>query len=457
MLTRTFTGLALLLFSSLLFTAHAEANVFPQMQPCLAKKLFQQQPLPGNTYIIQVMGHQFRKDDECVPFYVTFTWENHYDRDDGYSHYSIMFVQTFPGELWYSTQKQEFTLVGNPAQWQGRSRIRKFTGSGQVCLKFDEDDKCIELHQFGREYLRAIKTPDEYLASLAYAYPAITTHGQAVPVALHANSPEFEFRDSKRKWTPNDGQFLISNPALVSFDFPELITAAANKGTYTTTINYNRNNDIDEARSHDRGKLVIKLDFDPDCKGNNNRDMDPCQQIASLLDDLEYALYLRELYPDVVENAILNNIEITERNLDRKVVEALRELHYPYITDGEIKWMLGQSGGTDPQTSEITVPDYCDKCSARPLCKWQHDTVRAHEEANKAYLDAHPGEKLILNDPNSPEIDRVKIRADIEHSSYNDRAIFLKDLINKQLDAYPDCSYGTEFFEKFQSLVTQIK
>ena len=455
MLTRTLSGLTLLLISNLLFILPAGANVIPQMQPCLAKKLPMIKSLPGKTEIIQVMGHNFRKDDECVPFYVTFSWENYYDRDDGYTHYSLQFKQTFAGELWYSTDKQEFTLVGNPAQWQGTSKIRQFEGHGQVCLRFDEDGKCLELHKFDRGYVRAIKTPDEYLASLSYAYPAVTRYGETVPVTLYASSPEFEFRDASRRWTPNDGQFEISNPALISFDFPELITAAANKGTYTTTVSYNRNNVLDDT-SYDRGKLVIKLDFDPDCKGINNSDMGPCQQITNLLDDLQFALQLRDLYPEVVEQAIQNNEEISDQNIDQKVVARLQALN-PYITDAEAEWMLNTSGGTNPVSLDIKVPDYCDKCSAKPLCEWRHDAITAHEEANKAYLEANPGKRAILTDPNRSGIDKAKVTADLEYNSYNDRAIFLKDLIYKQLNQHPDCTFGTDFFSKFQSLIHQIK
>ncbi|WP_126455716.1 hypothetical protein [Sulfuriflexus mobilis] len=455
MLTRVLTGMVLLLLGSVLFITPAEANVFPQLQPCLAKKLPQLQSLPGNTYIIQVMGHQFRKDDECVPFYVTFTWENHYDRDDGYSQYSLQFVQTFAGELWYSSDKEEFTLVANPVHWKGASKIRKFDGYGQVCLRFDENDKCLELHKFDRGYVRAIKTLEEYLASLSYAYPEITTHGQSIPITLYASSPEFEFKDARRKWTPNDGHFEINNPALISFDFPELINAAASKGTYTTTIQYNRNNELGDA-SYDKGKLLIRLDFDPACKGINNSDMEPCQQVASLLDDLQFALQLRELYPEVVEIAIQNNENISDQNIDEKVVARLRELN-PYITDADAKSMLNTSGGTNPVSLEIKVPDYCNKCSAKPLCKWLHDVIQAHEEANKAYLEEYPGKRDILNDANKPDIDKAKIIADMEYNSYNDRAIFLKNLIYKQLNQNTDCTFGADFYSKFQSLIHQIK
>lgn len=455
-LTRKLTGIPLLLLGSLLFITSVGADVFPKMQPCQAKKIPQIQSLPGNMPIIQVMGHLFRKDDACVPFYVTFTWENHYDRDDGYSHYSLKFVQTFPGEFWYSTDKQEFTLVGNPVQWKGTSKVKKFEGSGQVCVRFDENDQCLDLHRFDRDYLRAKKTPDEFMASLSYAYPEIITHGQTVPITLFAGSPAFEFKDAKRKWTPNDGHFDINNPALISFDFPELIKAAANKGTYTATIGYNRNNDIETASSHDRGKLMIKLDFDPECKGYNNRDMDPCQQIARLLDYLQEALRLRELYPEVVDNAIRTNQEITDQNIDKKVVEALRDID-PYLTDAEVDELLNTSGGTNPVSLDITVPDYCDKCAAKPLCKWNRDAVRAHEEANKAFLEANPGKRDILNDNNKPGLDKAIIIAEIEYNAYNDRAIFLKDLLYKQTDAHHDCTFGAEFFSKFQSLIHQIK
>ncbi len=458
MMTRTLTGLALLLLGNLLFIMPAEANVFPQMQPCLAKKMHLLQMLPDNSYIIQVMGHQFRKADECVPFYVTFTWENHYDRDDGYSQYSLQFVQTFIGELWYSSDSQEFTLVANPAHWKGTSYIKKFDGYGQACLRFDENDKCLELHKFDRGYVRAIKTPDEYLVSLSYAYPAVAAHGQSIPITLHAFSPIFEFRDAQRKWRPNGGLIKINNPALISIDFPELVKAASTKGTFITTINYNRNNDLERVSNYDRGKLVIKLDFDPDCEGYNNSDMDPCQQIASLLDDLQLALHARDLYPE----ALLEIDNAPNYDIDRLVVTKLHQF-YPYITAAETEWMLDRSGRTDPKTLNYKVPDGCNKCTAKPLCEWENEAIIRHEEANVEYLNAHPDERDKLmkkppfTDANKHYREVAKILSAIEYRSYNERAKYLKEIIYQELNQNPECTFDTDFYSKFQSLIHQIK
>ncbi len=456
MLTRTLIGLVLIILGNLLFHTSAEADFIPQLQPCYAKNIPQTKMLPGDTYIIQVMGHQFRKDDECVPFYVTFTWDNNYDHDNGYNRYSLQFVQTFTGELWYSTDKQEFTLVANPAHWKGTSKIKKFDGYGQVCLRFDEHDKCLELHKFDRDYVRAIKTPDQFLAALSYAYPAVKTHGQTIPITLHASSPEFEFMDAQRKWTPNGGIIKINNPALISIDFPELIEAASTKGAYTASINYNRNNDLDQVSNYDRGRLVIKLDFDPDCKGSNTSDMDPCEQIEWLLDDLQFVLRTRDLYPEVFQT--IDNAP--NYDIDRWVVAGLRQ-YYPYMTDAEAEEYLNTSGRTDPGTLDYQVPDYCDKCTAFPHCEWQYEAVVRHEEANVEYMDAHPDEQEVLkrkppyNDDKKQHRAEAEILSKMEYRSYNEHAKYLKAIIYQELNNQ-ECTFGTEFYEKFQSLIHQI-
>ena len=455
MLTRMLAGLAMLFTGYLLHVPSVEANVFPQLEPCLAKNMPQVRMLPAGTHIIQVMGHNFRNDDQCVPFYVTFTWENHYARDDGYSQYSIKFKQTFTGEFWYSSDKEEFTLVGNPGQWKGLSKVRAFDGYGQVCTDYDENDKCVKGHKFDGGSVRALKSPDVYLASFAYAYPAITVHGTSVPVTLHAGSPLFEFRDATNFWKPNDGLFEISDPALISFDFAELVKAANNKGAYTVRISYNRNNLLDD-ESYDSGKLVARFDFDPECNGIDNSDMEPCQQVALLLDDLEFALNLRALYPDTVEWAKQKNIDVSKKELDQEVIKRLPEID-PYITQQEMDQLLKSAGGTRVDNLEITVPDGCNKCSARPLCQWRTDAIKAHEAAVKAYLESNPAVRNKLRDPNLPRMEDWELTAEVEYNAYNDRAIFLKNLIYQQIADNPGCDFSGEFQSRFDSLINQIK
>ena len=322
----------------------------------------------------------------------------------------------------------------------------------RLCSRFDENDKCLELHKFDRGYVRAKKTPDVYLSSLSYTYPAVTTHGQSVPVALHALSTLFEFRNAHHKWAPNGGLIEINNPALISFDFPELINAASTKGTYTTTINYNRNNDLEHVNNYDRGKLVIKLDFDPDCEGINNSDMNPCQQIASLLDKLQLALQLRDLYPE----ALLEIDSAPNYDIDRLVVSKLRQLN-PYITDAEAEQMLDKSGKTDPKTLDYNVPDYCNKCTARPLCERQREIITRHEQANVEYLESHPAERAILQDKgpftdvNKRGREEAKILSDIEYNSYNERAKYLREIIYQELNHNQDVHLVRIFIVNWRS------
>lgn len=157
MFSRRLSAIALF-FVFYLMPGPAMAQFLPQLEPCFAKTMPHLKTLPAGTPIIQSIGHIFRNTDKCAPFFVTFTWENHYDQGDGYTHYSLNFVYTFPGELWYRTDKEEFTLAGDPAHWRGINRVRKFDGYGQSCVRIDEEGVCTELHKFDRGHVRPLQT-----------------------------------------------------------------------------------------------------------------------------------------------------------------------------------------------------------------------------------------------------------------------------------------------------------
>lgn len=457
-LERLLAGLPLSVLVSLLFISFAQADALPKLQPCFTKEIVPITMLPGDTPIVQVMGHQFRKDDQCVPFYVTFAWKNHYDFDDGYSHYSLQFTQTFPGELRYSSDKEEFTLTANPGQWQGVSKVKEFDGFGQSCVRFDAHGACEELHKFDRGQVRAQKTLGVYLASLNYAYPAVTTHGENIPVTLSASSPLFEFKNDTWTWTPSGGHITISNPGLVSFDFPDLVQAASTKGKYQVHIDYDRNNELEQGPSHDKGKLIVTLDFNPDCKGDNNSDMDPCQQINSLLDDLEFALHARDLYPEVLQGIDKE----PNYDIDRWVVKRLRQ-KYPYMTDAKAEQMLDTASKTSPDTLDYTVHEFCDKCSAEPLCQWREEAASRHEESHVDYLKEHPEKREVLRrkppytDSDKQEREEAKIKSEMELRAYNTQAKYLKAIIYQELNSHQECVFGPDFYNKFQSLIQQIQ
>lgn len=456
MLTRHISCLLLLTIFNVAFISTSVASVFPQIEPCFAKKLAKSQPLPKSTPIIQVMGHNFRKGDECFPFYVTFTWENYYSKEDGYTEYSLEFTQTFSGELWYRTDREEFTLVGNPAHWGGLSKVKKFIGGGQVCIEYEADGKCLDLHEYDYGDVRAVKTPDAYLASLGYAYPAIKVGNQAIPVLFDAISPAFEFWDGQRKWTPNDGLIKVSNPDLISIDFPALIDAALNQGIYQTIVNYNGDNDPEDTIGHNKGSLSIKLDF-TDCGGFNSSDMDHCDQIMGLIDDLEFALTLRDLYPEALKGIDKK----PDCDIHLEVKKLLRQ-RIPYITEAELNTMFDQSGITNSVTLDYEVPDYCDECTAKPYCEWQRRFITRHEQAAVEFLEDHPAKhhklKQTTAHTNSSQhcIDTETIVSETEVYAYNERAKYLRDLIFDELNNNQECEMNDYYESTFQTIIQDI-
>ena len=456
MLSRIVSTIALLVIIFLMpgFSNTAQAGF--KLEPCFAKNIPHLSALPGDIPIIQVSGHVFRKKDKCAPFFVTFTWENHYDRGDGHSHYSLEYVQTFPGEFWYRTDKEEFTLTGNPEQWQGLSRVRKFNGYGQSCVRLDEKGGCDELRKYDRGQVRAKKTPNEFLSSLSYGYPAVTTQGQEVPITFSALSPLFEFRNNRHKWLAGGGHIEINNPALISFNFRELIKAATEAETYTTTVNYNQNNDTEDVPSGHKGKLTIKLDFDQVCDGDNQKDMDPCQQLEALLDDLKFSLEVRDLYPAVLQDAT------DDSNLDDLVLDQLRSSH-PYMSSDEQSNMLDNAGTTNPKTLKIFVPDYCHNCAARPLCKLRGESMLEHEQTHVDYLLDNPMDRQILNtDPATVTDtvqhgrDRARIASKMEYLSYNNQAKYILARIKDQLNQTNGCTLQPRFYSDLDELSNRI-
>lgn len=446
-----FILLFLHLSPGLVLTSQAAQGI----EPCLAKNMPQISMLPANVPIVQVMGHMFRKQDKCAPFYVTFSWENHYDRGDGYTHYSLNYTHTFPGELWYRTDKEEFTLTGNPEQWQGLSKIRTFTGYGQVCTRFDDKGACEDLRKFDRDQVRAKTTPVEFLSSVSYSYPAITTRGQSVPITFSALSPLFEFRNSWHTWQPDGGLMEINNPALINIDFAALTKAAADWESYTVTVSYNNNNDLSAMPSGHKGKLTIKFDFDRLCDGENNKDDDHCQQIQALLNEFKSAIELRDLYTEVLPDAT------DEHHLEELVFDQLR-LRHPYMSDSDVASSIENSAGTNPKTLEITIPEYCIKCAASPLCQWRGEMMEVHENTHVDFLLLNPDDRTtLITDPGilpakQHGLDKARITAEMEYRAYNKHAMYLSDLIDQQLRQSTGCALNPQFYADLDELNNKL-
>lgn len=463
MFTRLLTVLALVFFIypvSLVGNADDKQplDILPHQEPCFAKKIPQLSMLPANIPIILVMGHEFRNKDKCVPLHITFTWSNNYVRGDGYTHYSLDYVQTFPGELWYRVDKEEFTITANPAHWQGTSMIRKFKGHGQLCKRFDNKNACTELQKFDPEHTRAKKIVGNYLSSLSYSYPAVTTHGQKVPVSLHAISTLFEFINYANKWSPDGGHIKINNPNLVSFDFRELVTEASRQGVYSTTIQYNNNNEPENASSGHKGRLGIKLDFDQRCEGDDRSDMDPCKQVQELLSELKSALDFRDSYMDALPLAN------SDKHLAHLVADGL-QLRNPYKARLTPELVEKNSGYTNPVDLSIHVPDYCDECEAKPYCKWEGDIVRKHEEDHKEYFQNNQHARSMLGDqqyrerlyPGDAQRHKAvaRIRAEMEIDAYNQMAKYIHDMLNAKISD-SGCTFSPEFLVELADLAARI-
>jgi hypothetical protein len=431
-------------------------SVLPQLVPCFEKSMPGISTLPASVPIILAIGHEFRNGDECEPVTVTLTWENYYDRQDGYTHYDLRLADKFSGELWYRTDREEFALVADPAHWAGYDKILAFDGFGQECARFDEYGTCVDLRKFDRGQVHPQKTGGVFLGSLTYGYPEVTRNGEKIPITFFASTPVFEFRNAFHYWVPDDGLVRINNAALVSFNFKALVKAASEDGIYTARVQYDQNNDLDYTPSYHKGELVIKLDFDKICNGDDNSGMGECDQIRKLVSDLKWALELRDIYRDVLPDAS------NQSELEARVLERLR-LNHPDMTDEDSAWLLKNSGQTDPKTLEITVPDLCNRCTAKPLCSWQTEAIRIHEKTHVAYLVANPQDRKTLItesgtavDANKVDRDKARITSQMEYRAYNERAKYLLELIEQQINSTAGCPFSLEFYDEIEKLTKAI-
>ena len=333
-------------------SVRADNTAWTPFTPCFTQELTPVKMLPSTMPIIMVLGHQFRKGDKCVPVTVTYTWTNHYDLKDGYSYYNLRYSQKFSGELWYRTDREEFTITANPAHWAGYDKIRGFDGAGQRCVRFDEAGLCEELRKYERGQAYAKTTGGVYLGSLTYGYPEVVTNGETVPVTFFAQSTLFEFRNTKYTWRPDGGTIEINNPALIHFDYKKLVEAAADEKVYTISVPYKNDNDTGDIPSPNAGELTIKLDFDLACDGSNDTGMSKCEQIEGLLSELKWALELRDIYRDVWPLAPDSNTLLA-------LVMVQIRMNHRYMTDDDANFIQKNFGATNPVDLSISVPDLC--------------------------------------------------------------------------------------------------
>jgi hypothetical protein len=429
----------------------AHAADFPSFAPCYAKTL------PGGGGAL-VIGHVFHKEDKCVPVFVTLTWDDHYDTKDGYTRYTLHYVNRFAGEFWYATDRKEFAIVADPAHWAGPNEVLAIGGYGQYCARFDELGQCEDLRKFDLGQVHAVKTLGFYLGSLTYGYPTVTTNGEKIPITFFASTPLFEFENMQYTWMPEDGLVKINNAALASFDYAELVLDASAKRIYTAKVGYNLDNDTEDMPTYHQGGVSIRLDFNPVCKGDNQSDMAPCEQIKRLMSELKFALEMRDLFREVYKASLPNGINVDR--LRSGVIDNLR-LNHPDITDSQLQWAIKNAGGTDPATGESTVPDYCDECAATPLCQWKGEAIAVHEETHRLYMEANPGDKQIMKlwkeeTGNQYDIEAGRIYSQMEYRAYNRRAAFLRDLIQQQLNETSGCSFEPQFYVDLSDLSDKI-
>ncbi len=431
-------------------------SILPGFVPCFERDLPTMKMLPSNIPMIMVAGHKFRMADKCEPVTITFTWTNYYDEKDGYAFYNLKYSHKFSGEVWYRTDRAEFTIVGNPANWVGYDKILSFDGAGQYCAKQDGTGQCEDLRKFEHGQVMALKTGGVYLGSLTYAYPEVVTNGETVPVTFFAQSPLFEFRNQQGKWLPGDGTIEINNPALIHFDYQTLVKAASDEKAYTVTVPYKYDNDTGDMPSYDTGRLVIKLDFDKVCNGDDETGMSKCEQIQALLPELRWAIELRDDYRDLLPDA-------SDMDELENLVNARIRLTHPYMTQDESDALDKVFGKTYTRSLKTEVPDLCSDCTARPLCEWRTQAIAVHEETNRKYLELNKRDRDMLNiEPgyiqNATAVGReqARILSVMEYRAYNERAKFLLNLIAQQMDKAPDCSFSKEFQSELESLSEQV-
>jgi len=237
-----------------------------KLAPCGAKKMFDRMPIPVTQPVATVAGHEFRKGDICVPVEIGAEWKTRYDASD-HEWYEMTARETYPGELWYRTDTEEFVIVANGKTYSGPDVLLSLSAAGEACNS-SSGDRCGKWTRFGNESVVSQDVLGSKTGSFVYGDPAVITPDEEIPPAVDIMPPAFEFHRNEREYF-RPPMPTVDNVALFDrapLTYRELVRASSRREQVSRTIAWNRNERADEPGEH-VGTLTLHISFEPSCPG----------------------------------------------------------------------------------------------------------------------------------------------------------------------------------------------
>lgn len=255
----------LTLIMILCFSANSFAQSF-NIERCMAHRMFDRFPpgtMPPTTPVINIHGHEYRLKDACHPILVEMEIDNRLEnmpRSYVESRSSIV----FPGEFWYSVDKEDFAFVAIDSIYKGKVFFRGLIAQGGYCSYYI-DGSCDSEYwkEFGVNMAQPSIERGNYDVSFEYSFPQTEFDGEIFPEHLNIVPPAIDFVGYESVWEPR--RTKINNADLISFDFKQLVKAAKKEDVYTTSFKWENNNDLENIPTQDSGMGKIKIHFGPLC------------------------------------------------------------------------------------------------------------------------------------------------------------------------------------------------
>lgn len=191
-------------------------------------------------------------------------------------------------------------------------------------------------------------------------------------------------------------------------------------------------------------RIEMHIDF---CDQTRYADLNACRQVAYLFGSLKQSLALRDAYQRWGGSA--QDVDQLHRLVTQEI-----STDYPLI-DLQDDNFLDNNSATF-QCGAIHIPELCNKCIPKPLCKWEREALMRHEENHQQTIAAHADYNTLMcgttedqmrlyPDANARQRAEAKALADMEYKAYTEQARYLNDIIEQQLHGIFDCSLSPGF------------
>jgi hypothetical protein len=171
---------------------------------------------------------------------------------------------------------------------------------------------------------------------------------------------------------------------------------------------------------------------------------DRCEQMESLLADMKALIKLRNTYKEMAGRAE------DENDLEKLVI---REMSKTYPDTDWRKKFEKESGGYNPGSGEITVPDYCKGCIPRPMCEWYSNGVKIHEQTH--HRDAQ--NSTLINKYPLTERGKAMLSAEMDYHAYGEQLKYYLDVLVKEMAAHRECQFESSFYPDYVDVVNEIE